>query len=77
MAERVNIEDYIKLYKEGLKLSQIKPLKNQTYKIFKASRVDIRVVKRDKTYENAQAFQKIKHFTVKIEYFYMIPVTTV
>jgi hypothetical protein len=77
MAERVNIEDYIKLYKEGLKLSQIKPLKNQTYKIFKASRVDIRVVKRDKTYENAQAFQKIKHFTVNNEYFYMIPVTTV
>lgn len=77
MAERVNIEDYIKLYEEGLKLSQIKPLKNQTYKIFKASRVDIRVVKRDKTYENAQAFQKIKHFTVNNEYFYMIPVTTV
>lgn len=77
MAERVNIEDYIKLYEEGLKLDQIKPLKNQTYKIFKASGIDIRIVKRDKTYENAMAFQKIKHFTVNNEYFYMIPVTTV
>ena len=77
MAERVNIEDYIALYKEGLTLSQIKPLKNQTYKIFKASGIDIRIVKRDKTYENAMAFQKIKHFTVDNEYFYMIPVTTV
>lgn len=77
MAEPVNIEDYIELYKKGLKLSQIKPLKNQTYKIFKASGIDIRIVKRDKTYENAMAFQKIKHFTVNNEYFYMIPVTTV
>ena len=77
MAERVNIEDYIALYEEGLTLSQIKPLKNQTYKIFKASGIDIRIVKRDKTYENAMAFQKIKHFTVDNEYFYMIPVTTV
>ena len=77
MAERVNIEDYIKLYEEGLKLDQIKPLKNQTYKIFKASGMDIRIVKRDKTYEDVEAFQKIKHFTVNNEYFYMIPVTTV
>ena len=77
MAEPVNIEDYIALYEKGLKLSQIKPLKNQTYKIFKASGIDIRIVKRDKTYENAMAFQKIKHFTVNNEYFYMIPVTTV
>ena len=77
MVERVNIQDYIKLYEEGLKLDQIKPLKNQTYKIFKASGMDIRIVKRDKTYEDVEAFQKIKHFTVNNEYFYMIPVTTV
>ena len=56
MAERVNIEDYIKLYNEGLKLTQIKPLKNQTYKIFRKSGLDIRIVKRDKTYGNAAAF---------------------
>ena len=77
MTERVDIQDYIELYNNGLKLSQIKPLKNQTYKIFKASGIDIRIVKRDKTYENVEAFQKIKHFTVNNEYFYMIPVTTV
>lgn len=77
MTTRVNIDDYIALYEEGLTLSQIKPLKNQTYKIFKASGIDIRIVRRDKTYENAETFQKIKHFTVNNEYFYMIPVTTV
>ena len=64
MAEKVNIEDYIALYESGLKLSQIKPLKNQTYQIFKASGIDIRIVKRDKTYENVEAFQKIKHFRI-------------
>jgi hypothetical protein len=36
MVERVDIQDYINLYNEGLKLTQIKPLKNQTYQIFKA-----------------------------------------
>ena len=77
MTERVNIKDYIELYNNGLTLDQIKPLKNQTYQIFKASGIDIRIVKRDKTYENVAAFQKIKHFTVNNEYFYMIPVTTI
>ena len=77
MAEEVNIKEYIALYEEGLTLSQIKPLKNQTYKIFKASGIDIRIIHRDKTYGNADAFRKIKHFTVDNEYFYMIPVTTV
>ena len=77
MAERVNIQDYIELYEKGLRLDQIKPLKNQTYRIFKESGIDIRIVHRDKTYENALAFQKIKHYTVDNEYFYMIPVTTV
>ena len=79
MAElsKVNIEDYISLYEQGLKLDQIKPLKNQTYRIFKASGIDIRIVHRKKTYQNALAYQKIKHFTKNNEYFYMIPVTTI
>ena len=74
---KVNIEDYISLYEQGLKLDQIKPLNNQTYKIFRASGIDIRIVHRKNTYQNAQAFQKIKHFTKNNEYFYMIPVTTI
>ena len=65
------------MYNNGLRLDQIKPLKNQTYKIFKESGLDIRIVRRDKTYDNTAAFQKIKHFTVNNEYFYMIPVTTI
>ena len=74
---KVNIQDYVDLYEKGLKLDQIKPLKNQTYRIFKASKLDIRIIHRDKTYENAEAFYKIKNFTVGNEYFYMIPVTTI
>ena len=37
MAElsKVNIEDYISLYEQGLKARPNKPLKNQTYRIFK------------------------------------------
>ena len=75
--ERVHIENYIDLYENGLKLDQIKPLKNQTYKIFRASKTDIRIVHRSEVYKNPLAFQKIKHFTLYNEYFYMIPVTTI
>ncbi len=77
MGESVKIEDYISLYNQGLMLDQIKPLKNQTYKIFKKSNIDIRILHRSLVYENPQAFQKIKHFTTNNEYFYMIPVTTI
>lgn len=77
MEEKLNIEIYKELYRDGYKLDQIKPLKNQTYKIFKASGVDIRVVHRSSVYKNPTGFKKIKHFTLDNEYFYMIPVTTI
>lgn len=74
---KVDIEDYKQLYEQGLRLDQIKPLKNQTYKIFKASGLDIRIVHRSKTYANSLAYTKIKYFIKDNEYFYMIPVTTI
>ena len=73
----VNIDDYIKLYNEGVSLDKIKPLSNQTYKLFKQSGEDIRIVHRSQTYANAAAFSKINHFMLSNDYFYMIPVTTV
>ena len=73
----VDIQDYIDLYNKGIKLTDIKPLKNQTYELFKASDIDIRIVHRSKTYYKAEAFKKIRYFTTDNDYFYMIPVTTV
>lgn len=72
----VNIQDYIQLYNEGMQLNKIKPLKNPTYRLFKESGLDIRIVHRSKTYANARAFNKIKYFLKANDYFYMIPVTT-
>ena len=77
MDNRIKIEDYISLYERGLRLNQIKPLKNQTYRIFKASGLDIRVVHRKLVYRDPLAFDKIKYFVKDNEYFYMIPVTTI
>lgn len=74
---KVNIEDYKALYEQGLQLDCIKPLKNQTYKIFKASGLDIRIVHRKETYRNPKSYGKIKYFIKDNEYFYMIPVTTI
>ena len=74
---RVNIQDYIELYNESLKLDEIKPLKNQTYRLFKQSGLDIRVSHRSLTYKNARAFKKIEYFAKNNDYFYMIPVTTI
>ncbi len=74
--KEVNIEDYINLYNKGLNLNRIKPLKNQTYKLFKNSE-DIRIVHRKHTYSNALRYKKIEHLTKNNEYFYMIPITTI
>lgn len=75
--EKVDIQDYIELYNKSYSLDKIKPLNNQTYKIFKASKADIRITHRSQTYENALAFKKIEHFLKGNEYFYMIPLTTI
>ena len=73
----VNIDDYIKLYDEGISLDKIKPLSNQTYKLFKKSGLDIRIVHRSKAYRDIAAYAKLNHFMLSNDYFYMIPVTTV
>lgn len=73
----VAIEKYIELYNKSASIDAIKPLDNQTYKVFKASGVDIRITNRTQVYEDPMSFQKIKHFISKHQYFYMIPVTTI
>lgn len=73
----VNLQDYIDLYNRGLKLNRIKPLKNQTYQLFKLSGLDIRVVNRRETYSKPDAYKKTQYFVKANEYFYMIPVTTI
>lgn len=73
----VDIQDYIDLYNKGLKLNKIKPLNNQTYKLFKSSGLDIRVVNRRETYSKPSAYKKTQYFVKSNEYFYMIPVTTI
>lgn len=73
---KVNIEDYIELYNKSIPLTNVKPLSGQTFKIFKLSHTDIRIGTRNLVYENPNAFLKIKHFILKNEYFYMVPMTT-
>ena len=75
---RVDIKEYIDLYEKGLSLDDIEPLSNQTYKVFKAAKgAGIRIIDRRLVYKNPFAFEKIKHFVVDNEYFYMIPVKTI
>ena len=74
----VDITEYIKLYEKGLKLDEIEPLKNQTYKIFKmAKTAGIRIIDRTWTYQNPNAFEKMKYFIKENPFFYMIPVKTI
>lgn len=75
--ETVDITPYIGLYKESLPLNRIKPLRNQTYKIFRASKLDIRISNRKQTYKDPKAFNKMRHFLLANEWFYMIPLTTI
>ena len=73
----VNIKDYIHLYYKGYPLNRVKPVKTQTDVLFRLSKYPIRIVNRVSTYENPRAYQKLKYFTLKNEWFYMIPVLTV
>ena len=73
----VAIEKYIELYNKSVSINRLKPLDNQTYRIFRNSGVDIRVTNRTQIYEDPLAFQKIKYFVGKYQHFYMIPVTTI
>lgn len=74
----VNIQDYIELYKTGMSLEKIKPLANQTYRLFASCKdTGIKIVHRNHAYKNVRAFNKIKFFTKVQDYFYMIPVTTI
>ena len=75
--QEVDIQDYIELYERGISLKAIKPLKNQTYRLFRKSGMDIRVVHRSEVYKKADAYQKIRFFIKDNDYFYMIPVTTI
>lgn len=75
--QKVNIQEYIDLYNKSIPITNIKPLEGQTFKIFKLSGTDIRIGNRNLVYEDSNAFQKIKYFILKNEYFYMVPMTTV
>jgi len=76
--KRVNFEDYITLHKSGRSIHDLQPLDNETYKIFSASNVDIRVIDRDKSI-NLLSRSKLEHFAtdrngVSNQFFYSIPV---
>ena len=74
----LDIEDYSKLYERGLSLEDIEPLRNQTYRVFRmAKKADIRIIDRTWTYENPNAFEKIKRFINDNPFFYMIPMKTI
>ena len=78
MNEKIDIEAYIRIYEQGIPVSRIKPLKNQTYKVFLlSSKANVRVANRTMLYRNPTAFDKIKHFVQTNEYFYMVPIMTI
>ena len=74
---KVNIQDYIDLYNKGYKIGDIKPIEDQTYKVFLNSKMDIRVIDRQLLYQNPLAFQRIGYFVAKNEFFYMVPIYTI
>jgi DNA primase len=79
--QEIDITKYIELYDLGISIKNIKPVKNQTYKILMLSNSDIRVVDREKVYKKLLTLEKMKHFTIDTKdfsnrYFYMIPLQT-
>lgn len=71
---------YLSLYNKGVKLSDFKPINNQTYKVLSMSSVDIRVINRKENYNvlvSSLIKDDIKIFLKQCgDYFYMIPIQT-
>lgn len=79
--ESINFKNFIKLYKNGNSIKNLKPLKNQTYKVLMAANVDVRVIDRDSMFKflTKPERAKLDHFTVDNKgishrYFYAIPI---
>ena len=45
--ERINFNNFVRLYEESTSIKCLKPLKNQTYKVLMSAKVDIRVIDRN------------------------------
>lgn len=79
MEREDNFKNYIDLYEKGIPIAQLSPLNNQTYKVFRNSGVDIRVLDRDKNYKTLAGCTKLNHFTLDTKkeshrFFYIIPI---
>ena len=88
-----SLENYIKLYNKGDSVHNINPLKNEHYKIFALSNVDVRIIDRDKVNELLIPLSKLHYFVndhvvkdIKTgksifmkgnRFFYMIPIQSI
>lgn len=79
--EKINFNNFVRLYEESTSIKCLKPLKNQTYKVLMSAKVDIRVIDRNDLFKflTKPERTKLDHFTVDSSgrshrYFYAIPV---
>lgn len=79
--EKINFNNFVRLYEESTSIKCLKPLKNQTYKVLMSAKVDIRVIDRNDLFKflTKPERTKLDHFTVDSNgkshrYFYAIPV---
>lgn len=84
MAEN-RIQDYIELYELARPISKVKlPVKDETFKVFKASNVEVRIFDREKHLRlilDQEKYSSIQNFlkdteTATHRFFYMVPVQT-
>ena len=73
-------KDYVELYNRGVSIKSLNPLKNQTYRVFSQSDVDIRVLDRENVLDllSENRCRRLRYFTVDSptsshRYFYAIP----
>ena len=78
--EKVDISKHIELHFTGKPVSSIKPMKNNTYKVFSKAKDDIRIIDRDANLVLLNYCPKMKKFTIDKEvshrYFYSIPINS-
>lgn len=63
MEGTIDFKRYVDLFNKGIPIKRLKPLKNQTYKVFANSNADIRVIDREKCLKEIAYCSQIKYFT--------------
>ena len=80
--KKLDITEYIKLHEEGIPISKVRTIDNQTFHVLRDSGIDVRIIDRDKNLTRLYSMNSLSTFSKDTKeyshrFFYSIPLQTV